>query len=75
MVQRRRMSSMAIDPVCKMTVDEEHPAATSVYKGQTYYFCATGCKSAFDEDPERYLQGPKKRSLLQRMNPFSRKGK
>jgi len=66
---------MAIDPVCKMTVDEAAPAATSEYQGETYYFCAPGCKVAFDEDPERYLGGadvaPKK-SLIQRLNPFSK---
>lgn len=46
---------MAIDPVCKMEVDEQSAAATSEYKGTTYYFCAPGCKSAFDKEPEKYL--------------------
>ncbi len=48
---------MAIDPVCKMDVDEKTAAATSEYKGVTYYFCAPGCKKAFDADPEKYLSG------------------
>lgn len=48
---------MAKDPVCGMMVDEEKAAATSEYKGKTYYFCAPGCKVAFDKDPERYLHG------------------
>jgi len=43
---------MAIDPVCGMEVDEKEAAATSEYKGKTYYFCAFGCKKAFDENPE-----------------------
>jgi len=47
---------MAIDPVCKMTVDEKTAAAVSEYKGQKYYFCAVGCKKAFDQDPEKYLK-------------------
>ncbi|MCK4444954.1 MAG: YHS domain-containing protein [Thermoplasmata archaeon] len=47
---------MAIDPVCKMTVDENAPAATAEYKGKTYYFCAPGCKFVFEQDPEKYLQ-------------------
>lgn len=47
---------MAIDPVCKMKVDEKTAAATSVYNGQTYYFCAVGCKKVFDKDPEKYLK-------------------
>ncbi|NQS91000.1 MAG: YHS domain-containing protein [Chloroflexi bacterium] len=48
---------MAIDPVCKMQVDESSAAATSIYKGETYYFCASGCKVSFDKDPEKYLTG------------------
>ena len=46
---------MAIDPVCHMEVEEKSAAATSEYKGKTYYFCAMGCKKAFDQDPEKYL--------------------
>jgi YHS domain-containing protein len=46
---------MAIDPVCKMEVDEKSAAATSEYKGTTYYFCAPGCKVTFDKDPEKFL--------------------
>jgi Cu+-exporting ATPase len=47
---------MAIDPVCKMQVEESKAAATSEYKGGKYYFCAVGCKKAFDQDPEKYLK-------------------
>ncbi len=47
---------MAIDPVCKMEVDEKTAAVTSEYKGVTYYFCALGCKKAFDEEPEKHLK-------------------
>jgi YHS domain-containing protein len=46
---------MAIDPVCKMSVDEKNAAATYEYKGKTYYFCAVGCKEAFAKDPEKHL--------------------
>ena len=46
---------MAIDPICKMDVDEETATLTSEYKGTTYYFCAPGCKKAFEDDPEKYL--------------------
>lgn len=49
---------MAIDPVCKMTVDEKATELKSVYKGETYYFCAPGCKKAFDAAPEKYLEKP-----------------
>jgi YHS domain-containing protein len=46
---------MAVDPVCKMDVDPRKAAAQSAYRGQTYYFCCTGCKTAFDREPEKYL--------------------
>ncbi len=46
---------MAIDPVCKMEVDEATAQWTSEYKGQTYYFCAPGCKASFDKEPEKFL--------------------
>ncbi len=48
---------MAIDPICKMEVDEATAKITSEYNGETYYFCAPGCKAAFDSDPEKYLSG------------------
>ena len=47
---------MATDPVCGMEVDEKKAAATSEHKGRTYYFCAPGCKKAFDANPEKYLK-------------------
>jgi len=46
---------MAIDPVCKMEVNEETAKFKSEYKGKIYYFCAPGCKNAFEENPEKYL--------------------
>lgn len=50
---------MIRDPVCGMEVEEKKAAATSAYKGKTYYFCAQGCKAAFDKEPEKYLKGEK----------------
>ncbi|MGH2521236.1 MAG: YHS domain-containing protein [Anaerolineales bacterium] len=46
---------MAKDPVCGMEVDEKAAAGKSEYKGQTYYFCSTGCKKSFDKEPEKYV--------------------
>ena len=48
---------MHIDPVCGMKVDPETAAGKSEYQGTTYYFCAPGCKKAFDADPAKYLRG------------------
>ncbi len=50
---------MAIDPVCKMEVDEKTAQFKSEYKGKNYYFCAPGCKKAFNENPEKYRGKPK----------------
>jgi YHS domain-containing protein len=46
---------MARDPVCGMDVDEQTVAATAEYQGKTYYFCAVGCKKAFEKEPEKYI--------------------
>ncbi|NIS81062.1 MAG: YHS domain-containing protein [Anaerolineales bacterium] len=47
---------MAKDPVCDMEVDEATAEWKSEYKGDIYYFCAPGCKKAFDVDPRRYIE-------------------
>jgi YHS domain-containing protein len=46
---------MAKDPVCGMDVYEKKAAATSIYQGATYYFCAKGCKVVFDKDPAKFI--------------------
>jgi YHS domain-containing protein len=46
---------MVKDPVCGMTIDEKTAKGQSQYKGQTYYFCATICKTKFDQDPAKYV--------------------
>jgi YHS domain-containing protein len=38
-----------------MDVDEQTAAATTEYQGKTYYFCAPGCKKAFEKEPEMYV--------------------
>jgi Cu+-exporting ATPase len=57
--KRKEVKSMAIDPVCKMEVDEKEAAAQYEYKGKTYYFCAVGCKDKFVQDPERFVKEEK----------------
>jgi YHS domain-containing protein len=43
------------DPVCKMDVDEDTAEHKTEHEGKTYYFCAAGCRTAFEEDPGKYL--------------------
>ncbi|MCL4830574.1 MAG: YHS domain-containing protein [Caldilinea sp.] len=42
------------DPVCGMVIDSKTAKYKSEFEGQTYYFCAPGCKTAFDKEPRRY---------------------
>jgi Cu+-exporting ATPase len=51
----RKERVMAKDPVCKMDVEPAKAAAQSSHKGQTYYFCAVGCKQKFDREPDKYV--------------------
>jgi len=46
---------LEIYPVCKMEVDEKTVQFKTEYHGKTYYFCAPGCKKAFEKEPEKYL--------------------
>jgi YHS domain-containing protein len=48
------MANTVKDPVCGMEVDPKTAAGQSVYQGQTYYFCSTGCKKDFDKEPGKY---------------------
>ena len=48
----------ATDPICLMQVDTANPnGGRSEYEGQTYYFCAPGCRIAFERDPEGWVSG------------------
>ena len=49
------MPEQAIDPVCEMTVDVATARWTAEHEGITYYFCAPGCKKAFESDPASFL--------------------
>ncbi|MGQ9759954.1 MAG: YHS domain-containing protein [Candidatus Methanomethylicaceae archaeon] len=44
----------AIDPICKMSVDEKTAKYKSIYQGKTYYFCSMTCKKDFDSNPKKY---------------------
>lgn len=46
----------AIDPVCGMTVAIVAGAISAEHDSKPYYFCAPGCRRAFLENPDNYLQ-------------------
>jgi YHS domain-containing protein len=45
----------AIDPVCQMEVEVASARWISEHQGETYYFCAPGCKTAFEKEPLSFL--------------------
>jgi YHS domain-containing protein/uncharacterized membrane protein YraQ (UPF0718 family) len=44
----------AVDPVCGMTVDPVTATERVQHEGATFYFCSSGCREAFEEDPGRF---------------------
>lgn len=46
-----RPAPLATDPICGMTVDPGTARYHSLHDGVDYWFCASGCKRAFDADP------------------------
>jgi Cu+-exporting ATPase len=44
-----------IDLVCGMTVAAEKSNRPFEYEGTTYYFCAPGCRTAFEKDPSSFI--------------------
>ncbi len=47
---------MIKDPVCGMTINPLHAAASIQYHGKTYYFCSQLCKTMFEREPEKYIK-------------------
>lgn len=45
-----------IDLVCGMTVQAVPGNRPFEYQGTTYYFCAMGCRVAFEKDPESFIR-------------------
>lgn len=45
----------AIDPICGMSVDIATAKHMSEYKGELFYFCCGGCKTKFEQEPEKYV--------------------
>ncbi len=47
--------SMAIDPVCGMSVDDRTDLKEE-FRGREYYFCSEECMHRFQSEPARYVQ-------------------
>jgi putative ABC transport system ATP-binding protein len=46
----KEMTTMAIDPVCGMSVERDRAVARIERDGQTLYFCSRGCRAEFLEE-------------------------
>lgn len=46
---------VAMDPVCDMEVEVATAKWISEHDGETYYFCAPGCKAAFEKAPAEFV--------------------
>ncbi len=62
-LKQRLITPMAIvepeevlDLVCSMTVAAAPANRPFEYQGTTYYFCAPGCRVAFEKDPEKFIK-------------------
>jgi YHS domain-containing protein len=38
-----------------MSIDPETTTITTSIEGQNFYFCAEGCRKAFEKNPEKYM--------------------
>ena len=45
-----------VDDGPECVVSGGHGTMTTTYKGKTYYFCCTGCRDAFADNPEKYVK-------------------
>lgn len=49
-------ASQSRDPVCGMTVDPRTSRYHLDHDGNDFWFCAAGCKAAFEADPAAYIR-------------------
>jgi len=44
------------DPVCGMWIEPDDAADIMLYEDKIFYFCAPGCKKAFEKEPEKFIK-------------------
>jgi xanthine dehydrogenase accessory factor len=49
-------AEVAVDPVCGMDVAVSEASISAVHDGTTAYFCGTGCRQAYLDDPARFAR-------------------
>lgn len=54
MTIRKKNELLVRDPVCGMWIEPDDAADIILYKERIFYFCAPGCKIAFEKEPEKF---------------------
>src|SRR5215831_18944506 len=49
-------SKFYINPVCGVPIDVNNPKHIIEYNGDKIYFCCDGCKTKFEQEPEKYMK-------------------
>jgi Cu+-exporting ATPase len=55
MKENKNNKQLVRDPVCGMWIEPEDAADILLYKEKIFYFCAPGCKIAFEKEPEKFI--------------------
>lgn len=51
---RKPKKQVLIDPICGMTIDENHIKYMTEYKGEKFYFCSARCKAQFKKNMKNH---------------------
>lgn len=52
----KELTPLVHDPVCGMRVSPKTAGFAKQYHQHTHYFCASGCLTQFEKNPEQYVQ-------------------
>lgn len=68
MILSAKNKKTVVDPVCGMTVIPGAKDIFSCVDGDTYYFCADGCRQTFEKNPQKFINSKiqKKKGLWSR---------
>ncbi|MGB5746261.1 MAG: YHS domain-containing protein [Desulfobacterales bacterium] len=74
MILSTKTKNTVVDPVCGMAVVSGIKDIITTIDGDTYYFCAEGCRQSFEKNPKKFLnpKSAKKKGIwgryLERLN-------
>lgn len=60
---KKPKKQLLIDPICGMTLEENHIKYKTEHKGEMFYFCSSRCKAQFKKNlrPQAPIQTNKKK--------------